>query len=172
MRLCEIVVCVAAIGACYCSRTACALQTEGGDVQQRVDAIKRSLAESAQSLRAYEWIETTTILLNEEEKSRTVKRGYYGADGKLQNPGFLDYRIPVCSDLPFIDTEIMEIPNPSHPYGVRGVGETSIVPPLAAVGNAVSNAIGIRMSHVPMSPPRILKAIKDAQAEEKQVSAG
>lgn len=84
----------------------------------------------------------------------------YGEDGRLQNPGFLDYRIPVCSDLPFIDTQILEIPNPGHPYGVRGVGETSIVPPLAAIGNAVSNAAGVRMTHVPMSPPRILKALK------------
>ncbi|MEK9893015.1 MAG: molybdopterin cofactor-binding domain-containing protein, partial [Pseudomonadales bacterium] len=87
----------------------------------------------------------------------------YGADGKLQNPGFLDYRIPVCSDLPFIDTEILEIPNPNHPYGVRGVGETSIVPPLAAIGNAVSNAVGVRMTHVPMSPPRILAALDAAK---------
>lgn len=84
----------------------------------------------------------------------------YGKDGRLQNAGFLDYRIPVCSDLPMIDTQILEIPNPHHPYGVRGVGETSIVPPLAAIGNAISNAAGVRMTHVPMSPPRILKAIK------------
>lgn len=83
----------------------------------------------------------------------------YGEDGRLQNPGFLDYRIPVCSDLPFIDTQILEIPNPNHPYGVRGVGETSIVPPLAAIGNAVSNAVGVRMTHIPMSPPRILAAL-------------
>ena len=83
----------------------------------------------------------------------------YGEDGRLQNPGFLDYRIPVCSDLPFIDTQILEIPNPHHPYGIRGVGETSIVPPLAAIGNAISNAVGVRMDHVPMSPPRILKAL-------------
>jgi CO/xanthine dehydrogenase Mo-binding subunit len=87
----------------------------------------------------------------------------YGADGRLQNAGFLDYRIPVCSDLPFIDTQILEIPNPGHPYGVRGVGETSIVPPLAAIANAVSNAIGVRMTHIPMSPPRILKAIKNGR---------
>jgi len=86
----------------------------------------------------------------------------YGEDGRLQNPGFLDYRIPVCSDLPFIDTQILEIPNPNHPYGVRGVGETSIVPPLAAIGNAVSNAVGVRMTHIPMSPPRILAAIEAA----------
>ena len=88
----------------------------------------------------------------------------YGADGCLQNTGFLDYRIPVCSDLPFIDTQILEIPNPNHPYGVRGVGETSIVPPLAAIGNAVSHAAGVRMTHIPMSAPRILKAIDDAKA--------
>ncbi|MER9653327.1 xanthine dehydrogenase family protein molybdopterin-binding subunit [Mesorhizobium sp. M0152] len=84
----------------------------------------------------------------------------YGQDGRLQNPGFLDYRIPVCSDLPMIDTQILEIPNPNHPYGVRGVGETSIVPPLAAIANAVSNAAGVRMTHIPMSPPRILAAIE------------
>ncbi|MGB3878187.1 MAG: xanthine dehydrogenase family protein molybdopterin-binding subunit [Shinella zoogloeoides] len=84
----------------------------------------------------------------------------YGKDGRLQNAGFLDYRIPVCSDLPMIDTQILEIPNPNHPYGVRGVGETSIVPPLAAVANAVSNAVGVRMQHIPMSPPRILAALE------------
>ena len=89
----------------------------------------------------------------------------YGEDGRLQNPGFLDYRIPVCSDLPYIDTEILEIPNPNHPYGIRGVGETSIVPPLAAIANAVSDAAGVRLSHTPMSPPRILAAIKSSVDE-------
>ncbi len=93
----------------------------------------------------------------------------YGEDGRLQNAGFLDYRIPVCSDLPFIDTKILEIPNPNHPYGIRGVGETSIVPPLAAIGNAVSNAVGIRMDQVPISPPRILKALDD-QFEEAEAA--
>ncbi|MEL7014150.1 MAG: molybdopterin cofactor-binding domain-containing protein, partial [Pseudomonadota bacterium] len=85
----------------------------------------------------------------------------YGEDGRLQNPGFLDYRIPVCSDLPMIDTQILEIPNPNHPYGVRGVGETSIVPPLAAIANAVSNAVDVRMTHIPISPPRILAALDE-----------
>jgi CO/xanthine dehydrogenase Mo-binding subunit len=83
----------------------------------------------------------------------------YGADGRLQNAGFLDYRIPVCSDLPMIDTVILEIPNPGHPYGVRGVGETSIVPPLAAIANAVSAAAGVRMTDLPISPPKLLKAM-------------
>lgn len=84
----------------------------------------------------------------------------YGKDGRLQNPGFLDYRIPVASDLPSIETVILEIPNPGHPYGVRGVGETPIVPPLAAIANAVSRAAGVRMTELPMSPPRILAALK------------
>ncbi len=84
----------------------------------------------------------------------------YGKDGRLQNPGFLDYRVPVASDLPKIDTVILEIPNPGHPYGVRGVGETSIVPPLAAISNAMAQAAGARLFELPMSPPKVLKAIK------------
>lgn len=84
----------------------------------------------------------------------------YGEDGRLQNAVFLDYRIPVASDLPMIDTVIVEVPNPGHPYGVRGVGETGIVPPLAAIANAVSRAAGVRMFELPMSPPRILAALK------------
>jgi CO/xanthine dehydrogenase Mo-binding subunit len=84
----------------------------------------------------------------------------YGEDGRLQNAGFLDYRIPVASDLPMIDTVIVEVPNPGHPYGVRGVGETSICPPLAAIANAVSNAVGVRLTELPMSPPRILEALE------------
>jgi CO/xanthine dehydrogenase Mo-binding subunit len=85
----------------------------------------------------------------------------YGADGRLQNAGFLDYRVPVASDLPRIDTVILEIPNPGHPYGVRGVGETPIVPPLAAMSNAMSRAIGTRLHALPMSPPRILAALNE-----------
>jgi len=86
----------------------------------------------------------------------------YDENGKVENPGFLDYRIPVCSDVPMIDTVIVEVPNPNHPYGVRGVGETPLVPPLAAISNAVENAIGIRFSQLPMSPPRVLAAIESA----------
>jgi CO/xanthine dehydrogenase Mo-binding subunit len=89
----------------------------------------------------------------------------YGADGKLQNPGFLDYRVPVASDLPMIDTVIVEVPNPRHPYGVRGVGETPIVPPMAAVANAVASATGIRFTELPMSPPKVLAALDAARAK-------
>jgi len=84
----------------------------------------------------------------------------YGEDGKLQNAGFLDYRIPVCSDVPMIDTVIVEVPNPTHPYGVRGVGETPIIPPMAAITSAIEQAIGIRFNELPMSPPKVLAAIE------------
>ena len=85
----------------------------------------------------------------------------YDDEGVLENAGFLDYRVPVASDLPMIDTQIVEVPNVNHPYGVRGVGETPIVAPLAAVGNAVSRAVGVRMTDLPLSPPRVLAAISD-----------
>jgi CO/xanthine dehydrogenase Mo-binding subunit len=89
----------------------------------------------------------------------------YGEDGKMQNAGFLDYRVPVASDLPMIDTVIVEVPNPKHPYGVRGVGETPIVPPMAAIANAVAAATGVRFIELPMSPPRVLKALDTARAK-------
>jgi CO/xanthine dehydrogenase Mo-binding subunit len=85
----------------------------------------------------------------------------YGEDGKLQNAGFLDYRMPVASDVPMIDAIIVEVPNPRHPYGVRGVGETPIVPPMAAIANAIEGATGIRFTELPMSPPKVLKALKE-----------
>ena len=83
----------------------------------------------------------------------------YDAEGVLENPGFLDYRMPVASDLPMIDCQIIEVPNPNHPFGVRGCGETPIVAPLAAVNNAVSRALGQRFTELPLSPPNVLKAI-------------
>ena len=86
----------------------------------------------------------------------------YDEDGALENPGFLDYRVPVASDLPMIDTIIVEVPNTMHPFGVRGVGEAPIIPPLAAVASAVSNAIGVRMTELPLSPPRVLEAMENA----------
>jgi CO/xanthine dehydrogenase Mo-binding subunit len=84
----------------------------------------------------------------------------YDDDGVLQNPGFLDYRMPVCSDLPMIDTVIVEVPNPMHPHGVRGVGEVPIVPAIAAVANAIHDAMGIRLQQLPMSPPHVLEALQ------------
>ena len=60
-----------------------------------------------------------------------------------------------------IETVIVEVPNPAHPYGVRGVGEVPIVPPPAAIANAIHQAIGVRMCRLPMSPPALWKAISE-----------
>ncbi len=84
----------------------------------------------------------------------------YDDRGRLANPAFLDYRVPVASDLPMIDTVIVEVPNPGHPYGVRGVGETGITPPLPAIANAIEDAVGVRLTHLPMSPSKVLAALK------------
>jgi len=83
----------------------------------------------------------------------------YKKDGTLANGSLLDYRMPTCLDLPMIETHIVEVPNPGHPYGVRGVGEVPIVPPPAAVANAIYDAIGVRLFDLPMSPGRVLEAL-------------
>ena len=79
--------------------------------------------------------------------------------GHMMNSSFLDYRMPVSLDLPMIDTVIVEVANPNHPYGVRGVGEVCIVPPMAAISNAIYSAIGVRLTSLPMNPGRILEAL-------------
>ena len=90
----------------------------------------------------------------------------YDKDGHVDNPGFLDYRMPVCSDLPMLDAVMIEVANPKHPQGVRGVGEVPLVPPLAAIRNAVYNALGIRFYSLPMSPPKVLEALELREAAE------
>ncbi|MQG85827.1 MAG: xanthine dehydrogenase family protein molybdopterin-binding subunit [SAR202 cluster bacterium] len=85
---------------------------------------------------------------------------YYNSEGGMNNSSFLDYRMPTSLDLPMLETIIVECHNQNHPYGVRGVGEVAIVPPLPAIANAVKNAIGHRMCHLPMSPKRILEAVE------------
>ncbi|MEK9594726.1 MAG: xanthine dehydrogenase family protein molybdopterin-binding subunit [Rhodospirillaceae bacterium] len=85
----------------------------------------------------------------------------YHESGRLDNAGFLDYRMPVASDLPEIDAVMIEIPNPAHPFGVKGVGEIPLVPPLAAIANAIADASGKRLYELPMSPPKVLKALSE-----------
>jgi CO/xanthine dehydrogenase Mo-binding subunit len=87
----------------------------------------------------------------------------YDKDGRLENPGFLDYRVPVASDMPMIDTVLIEVPNPRHPFGARGCGEVPIIPPMAAVANAIADATGIRLRDLPMSPPRLRAALDEAE---------
>ena len=85
---------------------------------------------------------------------------YYINDaGHMVNSSFLDYRMPTSLDLPMIDTCIVEVDNPNHPYGVRGVGEVPIVPPMAAIANAINDAVGVRMTVLPMNPGNVLEAL-------------
>ena len=84
---------------------------------------------------------------------------YFNDDGSMMNSSFLDYRMPISLDLPMIDTVLVEVANPGHPLGVRGVGEVCLVPPMAAVANAISHAIGARVENLPMNPGVVLETI-------------
>lgn len=84
---------------------------------------------------------------------------WYNDKGQLMNASLLDYRMPTALDLPMIDTVMVEVPNPTHPYGVRGVGEVPIVPPAAALANAIYRATGVRMQELPMSPAKVTAAM-------------
>jgi CO/xanthine dehydrogenase Mo-binding subunit len=88
----------------------------------------------------------------------------YDSRGRMENPGFLDYRIPVASDLPMIEPVMVEVANPYHPYGAKGVAEVNICPPMAAIANAIERAVGTRLTELPMSPPKVRAAI-DARGQ-------
>ena len=92
---------------------------------------------------------------------------YMNEDGQMLNSSLLDYRMPTSLDVPMIDTMIVEVPNPGHPFGVRGVGEASLVPPLAAIADAIYHAVGVRMTELPMSPEAVLKALNDKGVREE-----
>ncbi len=90
---------------------------------------------------------------------------FVNSEGTMLNSSFLDYRMPTSLDLPMIDTVIVEVSNPGHPFGVRGVGEVSLVPPMGAVANAISDAVGIRTDQLPMTPGAILEKLLDKSAD-------
>jgi CO/xanthine dehydrogenase Mo-binding subunit len=85
--------------------------------------------------------------------------------GRMANSTFLDYRMPTSLDLPMIDTVIVEVPNPGHPFGARGVGEASIVPPPGAIANAIHSAVGVRLGSLPMNPVRVWEAIEASKRQ-------
>ncbi len=97
---------------------------------------------------------------------------YFYNEGRMQNASFLDYRIPTCLDVPMIETVIVEVPHPDHPFGVRGVGEASIAPPPAAIANAIYDAVGIRLHELPMRPDRVLAACLAKEEAEAATANG
>jgi CO/xanthine dehydrogenase Mo-binding subunit len=96
---------------------------------------------------------------------------FYGEDGTMANPTFLDYRMPTTLDLPMVDCILVEVNNPASPHGIRGVGEVPLVPPMAAIANAIYNAVGVRLRELPMSPDRIVAALQ-RHSEQYQEAAG
>jgi xanthine dehydrogenase molybdenum-binding subunit len=96
---------------------------------------------------------------------------FYDSEGRMENSSFLDYRMPTSLDTTMINTIIVEVANPGHPYGVRGVGEVPIVPPMAAIANAITRATGLRMGRLPMSPGAILEALWAKDGEPTGIQA-
>ncbi len=101
-----------------------------------------------------------------------LSEGYfYNKDGSMANPSFLDYRMPTALDLPSIEPLLVEVPNPASPHGIRGVGEVTLVPPMAAIANAIYDAIGVRLRDLPMSPDKVIAALH-LQTDEMAHAAG
>ena len=83
----------------------------------------------------------------------------FNDEGNMVNSSFLDYRMPISLDLPMIDTALVEVANPGHPFALRGVGEACLIPPMAAIANAIHDAVGVRMTDLPMSPGKVSNAL-------------
>jgi CO/xanthine dehydrogenase Mo-binding subunit len=91
---------------------------------------------------------------------RALMEDYVFSQGIMQNPNFLDYRMPTAVDLPFINTLLVEVRSGVEPFGVRGVGEPPMIPVLATIANAIHSATGMRLKELPMTPETVLRAIQ------------
>jgi CO/xanthine dehydrogenase Mo-binding subunit len=85
----------------------------------------------------------------------------HDADGELLTRSFLNYAMPRIDSVPRIETLIVEVPAPHGPLGARGIGESAIVPGAPAIGNAIRAATGVRLRQLPMTPPRVWRALRD-----------
>ena len=92
---------------------------------------------------------------------------YVFGNGAILNPNFTDYRIPTALDVPEIKVILVETEDPNGPYGSKSVGELALVPTPAAIANAVYDAIGVRLTTLPMTPERVLEALKQRQASRE-----
>jgi 4-hydroxybenzoyl-CoA reductase alpha subunit len=86
-------------------------------------------------------------------------------EGKVLNGNFTDYRIPTIADVPPIQTVFVEEPDPFGPFGAKGLGEITQVPTAPAIANAIYDAAGVRLKELPMTPQRILAAIKNKSSK-------
>jgi CO/xanthine dehydrogenase Mo-binding subunit len=86
------------------------------------------------------------------------------ANGVLRNANLLDYRLPSALDVPYITANVIEVPSADHPYGIRAVGQVPIVPPAAALANAIYRAVGVRLYELPMTAERLYHALHHADS--------
>lgn len=86
-------------------------------------------------------------------------------DGRLQNGNFADYTMPTADAVPEIRSGIVETIEPNGPYGAKGASETAIVPGAGALANAVYDAIGVRITELPITPEKVLAALQQQREE-------
>jgi len=87
-------------------------------------------------------------------------------EGRVRNPVFLDYRLPTALDMPEIEIHIVETNDPEGPFGAKGVGEMGVTPTAAAIANAVYDAVGVRITSLPITPEKVLRALLEAKVDE------
>jgi CO/xanthine dehydrogenase Mo-binding subunit len=91
---------------------------------------------------------------------RSLMENYIFHQGIVQNPNFLDYRMPTAPDIPFVSAILVEVRSDIEPLGVRGVGEPPMIPTLATIANAIHSATGVRLKELPMTPEVVFKAMQ------------
>ena len=82
-------------------------------------------------------------------------------DGLVRNPQFTDYVLPTALDVPEIVTALVERPEPTGPFGAKGIGEPSLLPTAPAIVNAIQDAVGVRLRDLPVTPEKVLLALQD-----------
>lgn len=82
-------------------------------------------------------------------------------NGRVLNPNFANYRLPRSIGLPPMETILIETNDPEGPFGAKGMGEASLLPTSAAIANAIHDAVGVRIKELPITPAKIIKALKE-----------
>jgi xanthine dehydrogenase molybdenum-binding subunit len=94
------------------------------------------------------------------------------ANGRALNASFVDYKMPLAMDMPPIRPIILETaPDPLGPYGAKGIGEDPIIAIGPAIANALHDALGIRFRHLPITPEKVLQALRE-QRQAAEVENG
>ncbi len=96
-----------------------------------------------------------------------LSENYQFDEGQTLSNNFRDYGIPRATDIPRIETILIETNDPMGPYGAKGVGQTGTLLPAPAIANAVEDAVGVRLTELPMNPDRVLGALLKMKSSDK-----